>query len=110
MGEAKARGTQEERVAEAKLKNTLTPPVCPACGLDPKNDEEMAGFEGGFLCFPIPNMGVAHFTCPRCMCLMMNTEAFEVQKLAREEHVKRSKAVSVNAAGRTPGGLVLPGR
>ena len=110
MGEANDRGTEEERIAKAKLKNTLTPPICPGCGLDPLDPEQMKPYEIGFLCFPIPNMGVAHFTCPCCFCLMMNRECFLTQAMAREDEEKRKKQIPIDVNGNTPGGLLVPGR
>jgi len=61
----------------------VSPPVCPGCGLDPKNVIE-DGFEEGFLMLPIPNMGVCHFVCPRCFVVMMNKECFDTQKDIRD--------------------------
>ena len=66
----------------------ITPPVCPACGLDEADCEE-EGFEDGFMEFPIPNAGVAHFVCPRCFAVMMNKECFEAQREKREQGESR---------------------
>lgn len=70
-----------EKRAKEKRKNQdfpITPPTCPGCGLDPSKSKEL-GFKVGFLALPIPNMGLAHFVCPRCFCVMMNKECFENQ-------------------------------
>ena len=67
----------------------MTPPAkCPGCSLEHEKAEE-EGFEEGFLMFPIPNSGVAHFTCPRCFCVMMNQECFENQKALKEAQESR---------------------
>ena len=67
----------------------ITPPdKCPACGLEHEKAVE-EGFEDGFLVFPIPNSGVAHYTCPKCFCVMMNKECFKNQKLIREKQDSR---------------------
>jgi len=116
MGEAKERGTLDERIAKAKrlqeLQGQLTPPPCPGCGLDYTDDEAMEEFQpGGFLFMPIQNMGIAHFGCPRCFSIMLNKEAFEFQTLMREKQAReKSNPVKVLDTGRTPGGLILPGR
>ena len=67
----------------------ITPPdKCPGCGLEHEKAKKK-GFEDGFLIFPIPNSGIAHFACPRCFCVMMNQECFENQKMLREKAESR---------------------
>lgn len=67
---------------------SITPPVCPACELDPEK-AKAEGFDSGFLMFSIPNSGVAHFVCPRCCCVMMNRECFENQAIIRSRSESR---------------------
>jgi len=80
----------EKRAKEERKNNvmSITPPVCPACELDPLKAKD-EGFESGFLMFPIPNSGVAHFVCPRCKVIMMNRECFENQALLKAKSESR---------------------
>ncbi len=82
---------------------TITPPdSCPGCGLEHKKAKE-EGYDEGFLMFSIPNSGVAHYTCPKCFCVMMNVECFENQReirKAQESRIIRPKKEALSLIAR----------
>lgn len=68
---------------------TISPPKrCPSCKLK-TSSMKTHGYPDGMLMFPIPNMGIAHFTCPRCFAVMMNRECFETQRRLRKQAQSR---------------------
>lgn len=79
---------QEVIADQKKVQITMSPPKrCPGCGLKTNNLKEK-GYPDGLLMFPIPTMGICHFTCPRCFSIFMNKECFHTQAKLRKE-VKR---------------------
>lgn len=67
---------------------TITNPPCPACGLDPEKAVE-EGYEDGFMALPIPQLGIVNFICPKCFCMMANTECFDLQREVRKKAESR---------------------
>lgn len=91
--------------AQKNLNITMTPPKrCPGCGVKTKNLKEH-GYGDGLLMFPIPNMGICHFTCPKCFTVFMNKECFETQRKLRkaaEAQVQVPKHTGVPSPSRAP--------
>lgn len=81
---------QEVQAASKQITISMSPPKrCPSCKLKTYNLKEH-GYPDGLLMFPIPNMGICHFTCPRCFAIFMNKECFSTQRKLRKQQSRRS--------------------
>jgi len=107
--------TPEEQEAQSAAKPitiSMSPPKrCPGCGLKTHNLKDH-GYPDGLLMFPIPNMGICHFTCPKCFIVFMNKECFETQKKLRAQQLRQSPGSIMNAqqAIRRPQPTLVPNR